>query len=250
MFLLDQQELIANIQLYTQLLVYAVLPILLIFLITLSATKNNSNYCYKAFVMLVLGSVLSLLFIIATILDYSLHTVHRLGLFTYLAFIITSLLLTFAFSFVLYLRGKRRFQRLSFKKTAPSIDRNVIRYSYIVFHCDNKVLLQKNKDLYKAIEFKHDKKHIFEDETLVEIAKSFNLNTKYSDFKLVGKYTVKAKKTSIYSCYFIDCNINEDILSDKYELVDQLDLMKYAMDDRDRKIILRTLIRQQFDIKE
>ena len=226
---------------------YALLGIGLIFFIVYGILRNNFNYVLRSFVFFVVGGSLTFLFTLSMILDYILGTFADLSWFGYLVFILVSLLYTCVLGFYNLAKGKTRYQRLSFKKNKPSVNRDINQYVYVVYKCGNEIILEKDKDLVKGFCINMDKKHLFKDEIITGLNQKYNVRPLDEENSEVGVVTVNGKKPDIYYCYLIEIYEIPDELKEK-AIVNNYEIINQAMNDLDKQIILRTLMREPFKL--
>lgn len=244
---LDINEILLFIKAYGEVVVYAALIIGLIFFITYGVMKNHTNYVTRGFVYILVGGVLLILFVAATIIDYTQKIEANLGLFSYLLFIIVTFIYTLTLGLTNIIRGKRSYQRLSFKKIKPSVNRNIAQHVYVVFKCGSKVILKKGKEKFSGFISNLDKSHLFKDERLLELLKKYNVSQNDDEFKESGIVTVNGKKVNLYYCYLIEIPTISDELALE-EVIDQYDLVTLPMDDFDKELVLRILMREPFKL--
>lgn len=242
---LDYQELTQYILAYGEIVLYLALVIGLIFLICYGIVKNNYNYVTRGFVFLIVGSVLTLILVIITIVDTISNQTGDTGLFSYIALIAIIVIFTICFSVPSIIRGKTRYQRLTFKKRKPSVNRDVIQHVYLVFKCRNNIILKKNKEEISGFDYKMDKHHLFKDEIIKEVLKDYNVSLVYDEPKEVGIATVNSKKPNLYNCFLVEVNDISEELAKEF-VVDQFDIINLEIDDFNKKLILKTLMREEF----
>lgn len=244
---LDINEILSFIKAYGEVVVYAALIIGLVFFITYGVMKNHTNYVTRGFVYILVGGILLILFVTATIIDYTQKIEANLGLFSYLLFIIVTFIYTLTLGLTNIIIGKRSYQRLSFKKVKPSINRNIAQHIYVVYKCGSKVILKKGKETASGFSAELDKSHLFKDERLIELNKKYHLNMLEDEFNEAGIVTVNGKKINLYYCYLIEISNITDALASEI-VVDQYDLVTLPMTDFDKEIVLRILMREPFKL--
>lgn len=235
------------LQTYGQILLFIVLIVGLIFFITYGIVKQNQNYVTRGFVFLLVGGILTLILAVITIIDYAMNKPANLGLFSYLSFIGVSLFYTLVLGLVNIHKGKQRYQRLNFKKTKPSINRDINQHIYVVYKAGTKIILKKNKDKISGFELLMNKNHLFKDELLNSLNNIYKVTPLYDDLKELGVCTINNKKPDIYYCYLVEIEEITYELS-KEEVVDQFDVITLELDIHDKEMILRTLMREEFKI--
>lgn len=243
--ILDYQELIPYISYYGEIILYLTLAIGLIFFICYGIVKNNYNYVTRGFVFFLLGIVLTLILVIITIIDTQSNQMGNTGVFSYIALIAITVIFTLCFGLPPIIHGKRCCQKLSIKKQKPSINRDIIQHVYIVFKCRNNIILKKNKEEITGFDYKMDKRHLFKDEIIKDVLNNYNLSMIYDEPNEVGISTVNGKRPNVYNCYLIEVDDISEELSKEY-VVDQFDIINLEIDDFNKKLILKILMREEF----
>lgn len=247
MFIFDVSQVLPYLRVYGQLLLYVILIVGLIFFIINGILRDKANFMTKGILFILIGSLLAVLFGLVTIIDYATNKPGNLGLFGYLSFIIVIISFTLAFGLPNIIRGKKTYQRVSFRKQKPSINRDIIQHVYVVYKCGSKVILKKNKELFSGFNVEMNKNNLFKDELIEKLNATYNANPIYDEINEIGIVSVNGKKPNIYYCYLIEIT-DISLKLQEEEVVDQYDVITVEMNDTDRQMVLRILMREPFKL--
>ncbi len=172
-----------------------------------------------------------------------------------LDFFMVGIILTIFFVVYYVIVGfSRRYQFSSFKapkeKQVPTI-KNKQQHLYIVFRYNNSFILREIKEKdeyvhYAGLEIKFPNKEYFHDEFSKKVLSDMKINI--GNMFQIGTATVHEKKDQVYYCYIVD--INELLPNmDGYKEIQITELIKYQMNDFDKSILYRIILRETFDIE-
>ena len=231
-----------------------------IFFVVLRIYKTT-NYKRKALASAITGTILILITIVGLVIDANRENsiVPKFSFIEpYYVFLIASVLMSLIISVIYLVLGITRHQRFAYfsskinqnkVKVTPTI-KDKKEFVYVVFSCDNDILLKKDNDYYTSYIAKLNNKILFHDEMINQIIEAFSINTgdTFTTYKQIGKVTVEGKIDKHYYCY----NIKVDELNphfSEYTKVSAYDLVNYNLDELDKQILYHYILKDYFDIK-
>lgn len=214
-----------------------VLGLGLVFFLLNKALKNT-NYKVKGFTNITVGIILAIIFGIALWFDYRGGNIITLY-YPYFLFIITTLAfgIGYGYNYLIYKRGRSPLRKKTISKYYFT------DYIYMFYRYDNIIYLQNKKNKYFGLSFKL-KPTDYHDSFIMDVNKKYNINSQINVQK-IGKLTSKEKR-KIYHCYVV--NLFDDLDIKNLEKVNAYKLTDYQMDDFDKNLMFRMILRDQFDI--
>ncbi|HHU55604.1 MAG TPA: hypothetical protein GXZ48_02785 [Acholeplasmataceae bacterium] len=213
----------------------------LIFFIINNAFSTH-NYKRKALIFFLTGLILLLGMFIAHlfdrfVLDYKIFPAR------YFAFPIAVLIVTiFLVSINLY-RGNKYHHKLKGYERQVNNEEN---YLYVLYQYKDYYYLYKNNDTLSGDVVKFSRNIYFHDQMINVRINQLKLNPKAVNY--IGKFSASEKqKDFVFFCYLVELN-NDDHL-EKFIKVDMYEIQNLKTLDFHKNIILRILIKEEFDIK-
>lgn len=207
---------------------------------------DNLSHRKKAVIIFFIGLTISGIFYLAYYLDFK--NGQMAPEVYYLSYIGINLVIAFGtliYNFIKY--KKNKFDRYKYNrrtKIEPTSKVHFKEYLYLVFEYKNEYLFKKRKEIHSGLNFRL-KKESFHDEEINSILRKHGADE--SVFNLVGKYT-NNKTKEIHHVYLINLNVEINIRG--CEFVQYSKVRFLEMNDFDKEIVYRVLIKEKFDIEK
>lgn len=234
----------------------SLVPIGVVFLIV-NGIIRNQNAKKRAFINLIIGLSLFIIFLGAMLIDYFVFDQKDIKHRLYFSFPIGILIFTSVISINLFLYAKRynihiprnrklvKIKAEDVKENTSSEEiktpnlRKVPGYVYIVFQYDHCILLNYENNHYQG--YVKEIKEKFPKDTIQKVI--IENKIKAQDINFIGKVLEHDK---IYYCYMI----NLEIISEELNLIkiNKYELGSFLEEGLDKEIILRVLIGENFTI--
>jgi len=229
-----------------QRIIVKVAIMLLIYLIINRALKDLRRRT-RAIIIFMIGMLLGGLFLFAYFIDMQ-NTENPIPSYEYFTYIIAN----FVFAICSIIYGLTRYIRNEFRRQnyfkdkdySPTSRVHYKKLLYMVFEHKNEYLLKKHKETYSGVNLPL-KKGEFHDVAIGFFLKQHKVEK--SKVTAYGQYT-NTKTKEIYFIYLV--NLDNSINLKKHEFVYYSKIRFLEMDDFDKQIIYRVLIKEKIDLEE
>lgn len=222
-----------------------VIVMILVYLI-LNRALGNLRYRLSALIVFIFGIVLGSIFIIAYILDLEAGVVRNQ--YDYLVYIITNFVFAIASIIYAFTRYRKNdFVKYNYNQTRnyePTSKVHYKKFLYLVFEYKNEYLFKKHKENYSGVNIAL-KKGNFHDVEINKLLKQHSAEN--SKVTLYGEYTDTQKK-EIYYVYLI--NLDKSISIKKHEFIYYSKIRFIEMENFDKELVYRVLIKEKFNIEK
>lgn len=221
-----------------QYLFNTLLPMLLLFII-INGAFRHFVFRKRIFANIISGAVLFVLFSGAVLIDYFLYDV----LYIYYAmFAVSSIIMASVSVLILHVIAKKKNMSTSMKKR--KFHRQ--EFLYIVFEYQGDIILQRTQKGVSGllVQLKHE---LFHDVALEQLFHMLAVDLYKEHVKYVGKASLGGKIEQVFHCYYIQV----DQISQKFinhVSVDKREVINLSMIEFDKQLILRTIMKEDFDI--
>lgn len=216
----------------------SLLPMLIVFIILNGAFRNMAMK-KRIFGNMISGGVLFLIFAGAVLIDFLISA--DLYLF-YAMFALSSIIMSGAFILFLFFIAKKNNVAVQLKS------RRFARqdFLYIVFEYKGNIILQRTQKGVSGLLLPL-KNVVFHDVALEQLFHLLKIDLYKEHVKYVGKASLGGKVEQVFHCYYIGI----DEISEKfanYVEVEKRDVIQLSMIEFDKQLILRTIMKEDFDI--
>ena len=221
--------------------------ILLLIYLILSRALSNVRRRTRGIIIFFVGLFLGGIFLFAYFIDSQNpnNVIPEHEYFTYIIINLTFSIVFFIFALARF--RKNEFTRHNYFKDndySPTSKVHYKKFLYLVFEYKNEYLLRKHKETYSGMNLAL-KKGEFHDVEIGSLLKQYNaINSKVTAY---GQYT-NTKSKEIYFAYLI--NLDKDISIKKYEFIYYSKIRFLEMNDFDKQIIYRVLIKEKIDLEQ
>lgn len=219
-------------------LLKSLLPLLIIFIILNGAFRNMAMR-KRIFGNMISGGILFLIFAGAVLLDYLISGNLYL---MYAMFALSSIIVSGASILFLSVLAKKNNVAIQFKRRSFAKQ----EFLYIVFEYKGNIILQRTQKGVSGL-LMPLKNVVFHDVALEQLFHVLKIDLYKEHVKYVGKATLGGKVEQVFHCYYITI----DEISEKfanYVEVEKRDVVELSMIEFDKQLILRTIIKEDFDI--
>jgi hypothetical protein len=210
-----------------------------LFYFILNRALSSLRHKTRGLINLIVGLIMTGGFVWAFISDYQGGNIFEYP--THLFFIGASLLFSLSISLYLLL-----YRVALFSKNKTTSKSYFQEYLYVIGRSGQDLYLFEDKQKYHGLLLKL-KKTDFHDEVIRNFERKNNLSVIKEEEIVRGKITFPKQK-KIYHCYMF--TIKEGNLLSKAKLVPGLKLGEFPIDDFDKEIILRLMLKEPFDIEK